>query len=79
MAEELRLLIQVGLARDPIEAIQFSTLHSAEAIGVADDLGTLQAGKFADIAVCAGDESTDVTALRDIRHVLLNGKVAIGG
>lgn len=79
VAEELVLLVRLGLARDAVEAIMISTRRSAEAIGVADRLGTLEPGKLADVLVVEGNAADDVTALRHVRHVILDGTFAVGG
>ena len=68
---ELELLVNAGLT--PLEAIMAGTLHNAEFFGIADRLGTLEAGKTADLILIAGDPSKDVAAMRSVRHVMLNG------
>ncbi len=53
----LRLLAarRVGMGVDPADALQAITLRAAEAAGVADRLGTVAAGKRADVVVWTGD------------------------
>jgi imidazolonepropionase-like amidohydrolase len=50
---ELPLMVKGGLG--PEQALQATTLHAARLIGVADELGSLEPGKRADIVVVDGD------------------------
>ncbi len=61
-AAELALLVDVGLS--PAEALLAATRVAAEAIGLADQLGTLEPGKAADILIVDGNPLDDVTVLR---------------
>ena len=49
--------------------------HGARALGVADRLGSVEAGKLADLVVVRGDPSTDIKATRNVRHVIKEGKM----
>lgn len=68
---ELELLVEAGLS--PIEAITAGTLTNAQFFGIEDRLGTVEAGKLADLILVEGDPSKDVTAMRNVKHVMLNG------
>jgi imidazolonepropionase-like amidohydrolase len=59
----------------PMAAIQGSTLWPAEALGVADDYGSVEVGKVADFLVVEGDPLTDMRATRNIRMVIQDGRV----
>ena len=48
-----------------MEAIQSSTRNAAEVMGVGDQVGTLEEGKFADILVVRGDPLADISVLQD--------------
>lgn len=50
---------------DPVMAITAGTRTAAELLGLSDRLGTLTAGKLADIVVCDGDPLTDIEVLGD--------------
>jgi len=52
--EELRLMVELS-AMTPGDALVAATSSAAELLGVADDLGTLEAGKRADLVVVEGD------------------------
>ena len=69
---ELELLVDCGLT--PLETITAATLHNAEFFGIADRLGTLEAGNIADLVVIDGDPSTTISELRNVHRVMLNGQ-----
>lgn len=46
---EMELLREAGF--HPLEVIQAATLHGAESLGMADDIGTVEVGKFADFVI----------------------------
>jgi imidazolonepropionase-like amidohydrolase len=68
---ELELLVEAGLT--PLEAITAGTLHSAQFLGIDTRLGTLEAGKAADLILVEGDPSRDLAAMEKVRSVMLNG------
>lgn len=70
---EIELMVRAGLS--PMEALQAATRNAAEVCQVADQLGTLEAGKLADIIAVPGDPIADIRALRDIRLVMKDGVV----
>ncbi|MGO2931109.1 amidohydrolase family protein [Microbacterium sp.] len=67
---EIPLLVQYG-GMTPMQAIVAGTKTSAECCGVDDKLGTIEAGKIADIVVVAGDPLTDISAVADNEKILL--------
>lgn len=68
---ELELLVQGGFS--PLEAIQCATINGARYHGLDKDLGSLEAGKLADLVILEKDPSTDIRNTRSIRYVMLNG------
>lgn len=68
---EMELLVESGLT--PLAAITAATLENARFFRVADRLGSIEAGKLADLVLVAGDPSKDITAMRGVRGVMLNG------
>ena len=68
---ELELLVEAGLS--PMEAITAGTRTNAQFLGIEDRLGTVEAGKLADLILVDGDPSRDITAMRNVTHVMLNG------
>ena len=57
------------------QIIQAATVNGAELLGWQDRIGTIDAGKFADIVATAGDPSADVNELEKIRFVMKGGEV----
>lgn len=74
-AEELILYAdEIGIPA--LDVIRWATKHGAEAMGLGDQTGTIEAGKLADLLVVEGDPSADITLLRDranLRAILLGG------
>ncbi len=60
-AKEFGYMTETGFS--PLEAIRTATLNAAELLGETADLGTLEAGKFADIVALDGDPLQDISAL----------------
>jgi imidazolonepropionase-like amidohydrolase len=59
---------------DPHDAILAGTRRAAEAIGMSDQVGSLEAGKLADVISIDGDPLTDVTCLQRVGLVLQAGR-----
>ncbi|ATE65810.1 amidohydrolase family protein [Rhizorhabdus dicambivorans] len=72
-AQGFALLVRSGLT--PMEAIQTATASAAEAIGAAEDIGTIQPGRYADLVATANDPLADITELERIKFVMKGGSV----
>jgi imidazolonepropionase-like amidohydrolase len=70
--EELTLLVRAGLS--PHEALNAATLEPARFLGAQDSLGTVQAGKVADLVLLAADPLADIRNTRRIALVIANGQ-----
>ena len=68
---ELELLVDSGLT--PMQAIVAGTLENARYFHAADRLGSIEAGKLADLVLVEGDPSKDISNMRRIKRVMLNG------
>jgi len=78
-AKELELLVKY-CDFTPMEAIVAATKNGAMACFMGDKIGTVEAGKFADIIVVDGDPLADIKLLQDverIKMVMLEGKVEV--
>lgn len=74
--KEMKALRDAGLT--PMEVMEASTRHAAFVCGQEADLGTLEAGKLADILIVDGDPLMELDAMRNVRAVILGGVVAHG-
>jgi Tol biopolymer transport system component/imidazolonepropionase-like amidohydrolase len=70
---ELEAYVHAGLT--PFQAIQTATTNAAQALGLGEELGTIQAGKIADLAFVTGDPLVDIRATRDVKRVMKGGRV----
>lgn len=59
----------------PLQAIQSSTIHNAELFNMSSDIGSIKAGKYADILAVSDNPLKDVSVLENIRFVMKSGKV----
>jgi imidazolonepropionase-like amidohydrolase len=74
---EVELLVEHGMT--PAQALHATTASAAELMGLADELGTLEPGKRADLVVVDGD-ALDVGGLGDrVRAVYQDGVLVSGG
>jgi len=62
----------------PLEVLRAATLHGAEAIGYAQDLGSLEAGKLADLVVLPNDPLKDIHNTSSIRYVMKTASFSKG-
>lgn len=60
------------------EVLRIATLNGAQAIGLAQDLGSLEPGKLADLIVLKADPLTNIRNTNTIRYVMKNGEVFDG-
>jgi imidazolonepropionase-like amidohydrolase len=67
--------VYVKLGMTPVQAIQSATLNAADLLGWSDRVGTIEAGKFADMIAVTGDPTKDVTVLERVGFVMKGGKV----
>jgi imidazolonepropionase-like amidohydrolase len=72
-AQEVRMLIEAGLA--PMDAIRAATSKAAEVLDLQDDVGTIEAGKIADLILLDGDPIADPFALDRVTHVFQSGNL----
>ncbi|MBZ6377830.1 amidohydrolase [Pacificimonas flava] len=70
---ELELFERLGMT--PAEVLARATLEMAEYLGQAEDLGSIEDGKYADFFLVAGDPTQDLKEIKRIRMVVSDGTV----
>ncbi len=70
---ELELYVQAGLT--PLEAIQTATINPARAMKLEHEVGTVEAGKRADMILIDGNPLDDIRNIRNVSHVIINGRL----
>jgi Tol biopolymer transport system component/imidazolonepropionase-like amidohydrolase len=70
---ELESYVHAGLT--PFQALQTATVNAANALGLGNDLGTIEPGKTADLAFVTGDPLVDIRAIRDVKRVMRGGRM----
>jgi imidazolonepropionase-like amidohydrolase len=69
---------RVRLGQTPMAAIVSATKTAAEIMGWSDRVGTVAAGKFADLVAVTGDPLRDITELQRVTFVMKGGEVYKG-
>jgi imidazolonepropionase-like amidohydrolase len=76
LVRELELYVQAGFT--PEEALASATIEAARNLGVDGRTGSLAVGKAADVVLVEGDPSRRIGALRNVRLVMMDGKLMDG-
>ncbi len=71
--DEIKYFVELGTS--PMEAIVAATKNGALILGRAEELGTVEAGKLADLQVVSGDPLKSMDVLGKPEIVVLDGKV----
>ena len=72
-AEEFLLMVEAGMSET--EAIVSATVSAAQLLGLSKEIGTIDAGKAADIIATTGNPLDDISALQHIAFVMRNGTI----
>src|SRR5256886_15908462 len=72
-AKEFEYETQYGMT--PMQAIQSGTRAAADLLGMSDQIGTPEAGKFADIVAVPGNPLDNITAMEKVAFVMKDGVV----
>jgi len=70
---ELERLVEAGLT--PLEALQTATINPVHVLGLADSLGTLDAGKLADLVLLDANPLDNIRNTQQIRAVVADGQL----
>lgn len=74
-AKEFPLMVKYGMT--PAQALRSATMTAAELLGMREKIGSLEAGKFADIVAVPGDPISDVQQLEKVNFVMKGGVVYV--
>jgi imidazolonepropionase-like amidohydrolase len=74
---ELLYYVEAGMT--PLGALRSATVEAARLLGAEKDIGTLEAGKYADLIAVRADPTTNPETLRDIVLVMKGGSVVLDG
>jgi imidazolonepropionase-like amidohydrolase len=72
-AKEFAYYVSYGMT--PMQAIHSATTTAAEMLGWTDKIGTVEAGKWADLVAVSGDPLKDITELQRVQFVMKSGSV----
>jgi imidazolonepropionase-like amidohydrolase len=72
-AKEFAYMVEAGMPA--AYTLQAATTHAAELLKQAKDLGSLEAGKFADIVAVAGNPLEDISVMQKVGFVMKAGQV----
>jgi imidazolonepropionase-like amidohydrolase/Tol biopolymer transport system component len=70
---EMWMFVQGGMT--PLEALRCATANGAAYLGMDKDLGSLEPGKLADIAVIDGNPLSDIRQTEKVRYTMVNGRL----
>ncbi|HSJ78861.1 MAG TPA: amidohydrolase family protein, partial [Erythrobacter sp.] len=59
----------------PVEALKAGTIISAQSLGMAKDIGSIEVGKLADLVILNADPSIDIANSDKIEQVMLGGRL----
>ena len=72
-AHEFELMVQAGIP--PLYALQAATTHAAELLKKDKDLGSVSAGKLADLIAVPGNPLEDISLMRRVSFVMKDGAI----
>ncbi len=72
-AKEFAVMVKYGMS--PAQALRSATMTAAELLGMQDQIGSIEPGKFADIVAVPGDPLQDIRQLEKVDFVMKGGEV----
>jgi len=79
VVSEMEALMEFGVFQTVEEILTVATRRSAEMMGLADRLGTIEPGKLADVVVVDGNPFTVLEDLRRVEKVFIGGRLVLDG
>jgi len=74
-AGELKLMVSAGLS--PMQAIKAATMMAADLLDQETNIGSIEAGKLADMIAVPGDPLQDIGVMEKVNFVMKDGKVYV--
>ena len=71
--KQFAFMVKYGMT--PMQAIQAATSNAADLLGHGNELGSIKAGKFADLIAIKGDPLKDISVLERVEFVMKDGKL----
>ena len=71
--KQFAFMVKYGMT--PMQAIQAATSNAADLLGHSSEIGSVKAGKHADLVAVSGDPMKDVSVLENVEFVMKEGKV----
>ncbi len=72
-AWQFKIMVERGMT--PMDAIKSATSLPADHMGIQDDIGAIEAGRYGDLIAVRGNPLEDMTILRDVKVVIKGGLV----
>jgi imidazolonepropionase-like amidohydrolase len=69
---ELEILVEAGIP--PLEVIKIATRNGAQALGIEEDVGTVEPGKQADMIILSDNPVGEISNTKKIEAVINNGQ-----
>jgi imidazolonepropionase-like amidohydrolase len=73
VAGEFGALTRGGMS--PLQALQAATINGAELLGLSEQIGTVEPGKFADLTAVSGDPLTNPKVMERVTFVMKSGQI----
>lgn len=74
-AKEFPIMVKYGMT--PAQALHSANMSAAELLGMQDKIGSVEAGKYADVVAVPGDPMADVQQLEKVNFVMKGGVVYV--
>lgn len=71
--KEFAYMVKFGMS--PLQVLRAATMGNAQMMGWDSNIGSLEAGKFADVVAVCGDPLADITELERVKFVMKGGQV----
>ena len=71
--KQFAFMVKYGMT--PMQAIQAATSNAADLLGHSSEIGSIKAGKYADLVAVSGDPLKDIRVLENVEFVMKDGKV----